>query len=128
MAKELVEFVALQCGTAARAEKLELTVKDLDRKFGYLYHQMEEYNSDFEALEKLNECTGLFSTAELDELRPLLGLYGMGRRTSAYRQEKRPWGIRPSVSSTGQKFAYVPAILSEPLLQNWRYALFTGSF
>jgi hypothetical protein len=42
MAREVEEFVRLQCGTARRAERLEVVVKDLDRQFGRLYHELED--------------------------------------------------------------------------------------
>ncbi|HTU92610.1 MAG TPA: dynamin family protein, partial [Gemmataceae bacterium] len=51
VARELEEFVRLQCGTARRSERLEAVVKDLDLQFGQLYHDLEEHNADFQALE-----------------------------------------------------------------------------
>lgn len=76
IAKELETFVFLQFGSASRADRVETIVKDLDRSMGRLFHDMEEYNADFDALEQLDKAASLFSTAELDELRCVLGLYG----------------------------------------------------
>jgi hypothetical protein len=77
VARELEEFVRLQCGTARRAERLEVVVKDLDRNFGRLYHELEEYNADFQALEQLEQHASLFSVEERQELQSLFGLYGL---------------------------------------------------
>ena len=64
---------------------------------GVLFHDMEEYNADFEALEQLEKGGSLFSAAELDELRSVLGLYGVemekrlpsGRATVGYAGERQ---------------------------------------
>ena len=66
--------MSLQCGTVRRADQLEATVKELDRKLGRLYHDIEGYNADFEALEQIEKYAENFPQVELDELRPLLGL------------------------------------------------------
>lgn len=77
IARELENFVSIQLGTAARADRGEMILKDLDHKLAKLYHDMDEYNADFESLEHLEKITSLFSGAELHELRCLLGLYGL---------------------------------------------------
>jgi hypothetical protein len=77
VAQELEEVVAQHCGRGGRAERLEALLKELDRDLGRLFHDLEEHNADFEALELLHKYPELFSQAELDELRPLLGLYGV---------------------------------------------------
>jgi hypothetical protein len=77
IARELEDFVASQCGTAGRADPLEGAIKELDRNLGRLFHDLEEHNADFEALELLNKSPHLFSADELDELRSVLGLYGV---------------------------------------------------
>ena len=59
------------------ADRLEATVKQLDHQLATFFHEMEEYNADFEALEEIDKCRQLFSPAELEELRCLLGLYGV---------------------------------------------------
>ena len=77
VARELEEFVRLQCGTARRADRLEALLQDLDRQLGRLYHDMEEHNADFQALEQLEKHETLFSAEERDELKSLFGFYGL---------------------------------------------------
>ncbi len=77
VAKELEGFVSLQFGSAGRADRIEAIVKELDRNLGRLFHEMEEFNADFEALGELEKAASQFSPGELDELRCLLGLYGV---------------------------------------------------
>jgi hypothetical protein len=97
VAKELADFISAQCGTAERADRLEATVKEVDRQLATLFHEMEEYNADFAALEEIDKYRQLFSPAELDELRCLLGLYGVelerrlpaGRATVAHASERQ---------------------------------------
>lgn len=76
VAKELEEFVTRQL-TPYRADHLEAVRRDLDRKFAQFFHDFEEYNADFEALTQLERHASLFTPSELNELRPLLGQYGL---------------------------------------------------
>jgi hypothetical protein len=97
VAKELENFISVQCGTAGRADRLEAAVKELDRELATLFHEMEEYNADFAALEEIDKCQRLFSSVELEELRCLLGLYGVelerrlpaGQATVAHASERQ---------------------------------------
>jgi hypothetical protein len=97
VAKELEQFICLTCGTAARADRLEATVRDVDRELATLFHEMEEYNADFAAWEELDQSRQLFLPAEIDELRCLLGLNGVelekrlpaGRATVAHASERQ---------------------------------------
>jgi Dynamin family len=77
VAKELEHFISLTCGTAARADRLDATVKEVDRELATLFHEMEEYNAEFAAWEELDQSRQLFSPAEIEELRCLLGLNGV---------------------------------------------------
>jgi hypothetical protein len=77
VARELEDFLSLQCGTAGRAARVEAVLRELDRQLGGLFHEMDEYNADFEALEQVERHPQAYSPAELDELRCLLGLYGV---------------------------------------------------
>src|SRR5262245_22178834 len=52
--------------------------QELERKLGRFFHVLEAANADFEALHKLEQHTDQFTSAELVELRALLGLYGHG--------------------------------------------------
>jgi Dynamin family len=77
VAKELEEFVSLQCGTHERAGKVESAIKELGLNLARLFHEMEEHNADFESLELLQIHQDIFSSAEFEELRSLLGIYGV---------------------------------------------------
>jgi hypothetical protein len=58
---------------------------------------MEEYNADFAALEEIDKCRHLFSPAEAEELRALLGQYGVeleqrlpaGKATAAHASDRQ---------------------------------------
>ncbi len=88
-------FLAFICGapgdqTVARelAEWLEKTavhyaapvaeaVDAVDRALGGAYHTLQAYNADFEALQTLEQHAERFQGEEVEELRCLLGLYGL---------------------------------------------------
>jgi hypothetical protein len=97
VARELQDFISLQCGTAARADRLEATVKEVDRQLATLFHELEEYSADFAALEELDQSRELFSPGEVEELRYLLGLHRVelekrlpdGRATVAHASERQ---------------------------------------
>lgn len=100
VARELSEFVSLHCDAAKRADRLEAAIKKLDRELARLFHGLEEYNADFEALDDLQTWAALFSPAEVEELRALFGLRGTetekrlppGRATPDYVGERqRAW-------------------------------------
>ena len=110
VAKELEEFISLQCGTHERAAKVETAIKELDRNLARLFHEMEEHNADFEALELLQIHQDIFSSAESEELRSLLGIYGVelekrlppGRATIEYAAGRHKRGV---------KYIFVPATI-----------------
>jgi hypothetical protein len=77
VAAELEQFVSLQCGFMQRADRVEAVVKELDRELAAVFHRMGEVNADFEALQRVEKDPALFSPSELEELRRLLGLYGL---------------------------------------------------
>ncbi len=52
-------------------------VDAVDRALGSAYHTLEAYNADFEVLQILEQHNERFTEAELDELRGVLGLYGL---------------------------------------------------
>ena len=76
VAGELEEFVTLQL-SPHRADRLDAVYRQFDRNLAEFYHELEEDNADFDALQRLDEHADLFSESELKELRALLGLYGM---------------------------------------------------
>lgn len=112
--------------------------RELDRELGMLYHDLLEYNADFDALRLLEDHIDDFASDELGELRALLGLYGMetdkrirstnldidyvGKRQLAWRQtrDSTPYGtFRRQVAE--RAFTRYGLILNE-LLVNQRLA------
>ena len=73
---ELEDFVRDHLDANRRVDEVEKLHGDLDAELGLLFHQLMEYNEDFEFLQKLEDSEHELSLTELDELRPLLGLYG----------------------------------------------------
>ena len=59
-----------------RVEELEALHAKMEAELGGLFNRLLEYNDDFEVLQKLERANGSFTSAELAELRPLMGLYG----------------------------------------------------
>lgn len=76
VARDLQAFIEEHLDQRVDAEAI---VRDVERECARLYHGLEEFNADAEALHRLEEGTRRadFSSAELDELRALLGLYGL---------------------------------------------------
>ena len=95
-AKELEDFIARVCGTARRGEQLESELRRWSREFDQLFHDLEEYNADFEVLQLLDEYAGLFTDGERDELLPLLGLYG-------FENDKRLRSGKVSLAEVGRR-------------------------
>jgi hypothetical protein len=77
-ADELREFVRANLDATRQASKLEELHASLDFELSTLLYQLQDHNADFEALQKLGSDTHMFSADEMEELRPLLGLYGSG--------------------------------------------------
>jgi hypothetical protein len=107
IAKELEDFVTIQYGSAGRADRADAAIRELDRNLGQLFHEMDEYNADFDALGQLEKSSSLFSAIELSELRPLLGLYGvetekrlpLGRATIEHVAERQQAWSEVSISA-----------------------------
>jgi hypothetical protein len=76
VAAELENFVVERLGRV-HPPLLESVVHELDRELSRFYHRLENFNADFEALQQVEENPELFSPAETDELRRVLGLYGL---------------------------------------------------
>jgi hypothetical protein len=95
-AAELEEFIARVCGVARRAEQLDRDLPQWSKGFDRLFHDLEEYNADFEALQLVEQHHDLFTAEERDELRPLLGLYG-------FENEKRLRSDKLSLDEVGRR-------------------------
>ena len=99
-AAELRTFVEAQFPTTP---DIEAVVADLDLALSQAFHELEEYNADFDALRQIETHPDLFGAAEVDELRALFGLYGLETTTRlrndvhlpAYveRQQQTWWAI-----------------------------------
>lgn len=76
-AQELEDFVCLYLSVDEQLAELEELYVDLDGDLSVLLHELTEYNADFEVLQRLEESEHVLSDAELEELRPLLGMYGV---------------------------------------------------
>lgn len=72
--KELSEF--LRHHLKQQAQRITVKIDELSRNFDKIYHELELYNADFEALQIVTEHPALFA-AERDELHALLGLHGL---------------------------------------------------
>jgi hypothetical protein len=89
----------------------------LSGEWGLLYSQLEEYNHDFEALQKLQDAGHTFSQNELDELMPLLGQYGgevekrlpPGRVEAGYAGERQRYWKRKRDEAPHGTLQYVVA-------------------
>lgn len=77
VARELQSFLLGSLSLGAQLEALGQLWKELEAQLGKLFHELLEYNADFDALQLIRQCTDKFSVEELDELRSLLGLYGV---------------------------------------------------
>jgi hypothetical protein len=76
VARDLQAFIEHHLTPRSDAQTM---IKDIERSCARLFHNLEEFNADAQALQQLEDGTreGVFSLAELDELRALLGLYGL---------------------------------------------------
>ena len=77
VAAELEAFVRQNLGDEQKISALEKLREELDGEIGRLLHVLSGYNEDFGALKELETNAAAFSAGELDELRPLLGLYSL---------------------------------------------------
>ena len=73
--RELSDFI--QAHAATYAEPVAAAAGEAERILARVLHELHEHNADFEALQRLEQEAGRFADAERDELRALLGLYGM---------------------------------------------------
>jgi hypothetical protein len=77
---------------------LHRVVEDLERELGRLLAALDDYSSDYEALQDLEDHRDLFTQEEIEELRALFGLYGYetdrrlppGKRTLEHIATRQP--------------------------------------
>jgi hypothetical protein len=77
VAAELTSFVQEKLNHDARIIELEQLWRRTERDLSELLYQLREHNADFEGLQTLDERNDSFTASELEELRALLGLYGI---------------------------------------------------
>jgi len=84
-ASELQDFVHQHLDADELATNLEDLHHHVDLELSTLLNELRAYNADYEALQKLRDDDSGFSSDELEELWPLLGLYGgeIGKRLSS---------------------------------------------
>ncbi len=75
VAAELAEWV--ERATLPTAAPVGAAVDAVERDLGQVFHRLEDYNADFEALHALEQHADLFVEEEQEELRHLLGQYGL---------------------------------------------------
>jgi dynamin family protein len=76
VARELEALVQERLEKRA-VQQVEALLEQLERDFGSISYQFNQYSTDFEALNQILDHKDSFSPIELDELQALLGLYGM---------------------------------------------------
>ncbi|HJT59558.1 MAG TPA: dynamin family protein [Ktedonobacteraceae bacterium] len=69
--------VLVKKNLALQLQPLDMIVERLDRELASIFHDLEHYNDDFGALQKVIKHIDLFSDAEVNELRTLFGLFGL---------------------------------------------------
>jgi hypothetical protein len=97
VAQELVEFI--EKIAVAPAEPVEAALDKANRLLSQTYHQLEEHNADFNALQTLERNKAAFTPEEWGELRALLGLNGLdlkqrlpdGATLTAVENRQRYW-------------------------------------
>jgi hypothetical protein len=85
------------CAAICGAARTSTSASHSWRGWRPFFHELEEYNADFAALEEIDKSRQLFSPAEVEELRHLLGLHGVelekrlpaGRATAAHASERQ---------------------------------------
>jgi hypothetical protein len=77
LAQELTELLVAHLCVTGRARALATLIDTLDGGLRECYDELIEFNADFEALQVMEEGADSFTADELDELRPLFGLYGI---------------------------------------------------
>jgi GTPase Era involved in 16S rRNA processing len=75
VAKELEDLILER--VISDTQQIELMMGKLERDLESIFHQLEQYSTDFETLRDILNQSDSFTRSELDELKALLGLYGL---------------------------------------------------
>jgi GTPase SAR1 family protein len=112
---------------------VRMVVEEVERSLGRIKYELEDYNADFEALQKLAapENASIFTPQERNELQTLFGLYGLetarrlspeyatlvaiGERQGCW-EEKSQWGKYPVLRSVARQAVRRYGLLAEALL------------
>jgi hypothetical protein len=73
---DLQDFLRMQLRLTGREHDIQEFWNQTDEQLSALYHELEEHNADFVALQQIEEGANQFSDEERNELQPLFGLYG----------------------------------------------------
>lgn len=87
----------IQAHAATYAGPVEAVAHEVETVLARVLHELNEHNADFAALQQLEQGAGQFSDVEKDELRALLGLYGMEA------DKRLPPGKADDVAFIGQR-------------------------
>lgn len=77
--EELAMFIRNKLDSESRLSLIEANLIEYEEIFAQLAEDLRQYHADFEAYLQLIDVPEQFTNAELDELRPLFGLYGEQR-------------------------------------------------
>jgi len=72
---ELLQLLSRMGGTSKVSDEYEQMLRQLETRAGQIRNELDITNGEFVALQLIEDHRSLFTTAELDELRPLFGLY-----------------------------------------------------
>ncbi len=75
--QDLKKYIEDEGRLTERAKRVEQLLEQLERDFGGISFQLNQYSIDFDALHQVLDHKASFSPAELDELQAALGLYGI---------------------------------------------------
>jgi GTPase SAR1 family protein len=132
-ARELETFIWEHLSPRA---DLRTVVEEMEREIGRIKYELEDYNTDFEALVLMENDDTLFTQEELHELQSLFGLYGLevekrlplplelyntltylGKR-QRYWEQKSQQGRRTIVRTVAQQAVRRYGLIVDALLQN----------
>lgn len=132
-AKELETFIWEHLSPRTDIKQV---VEEMEREIGRIKYELEDHNTDFEALVLMENDTTLFLPEELHELQPLFGLYGLeiekrvplpvnsgqilsylGKRQQ-YWDQKSQHGRKTIVRAVAQQAVRRYGLIVDALLQN----------
>jgi hypothetical protein len=124
VARELAQFIEEQL--APRTD-LQEVLMEIEREIGRIKYELEDYNADFDALQKLAISVNVqyFTSAERSELEALFGLYGleMAKRLSSSQMKLKFIGERQGYWDARSNLGSVPVVREIAQQASRRYGL-----